>query len=46
MENTIPVLQRVLKTMNTMSEGAGVIFDDGTLLELVLPMESGRRPDV
>ena len=44
--DSIPMLQRVLKTMKTINEGAGVIVDDGTLLEYVLPMEGGRRPDV
>ncbi len=32
--------------MKTINEGAGVIVDDGTLLEYKLPMEGGRRPDV
>ena len=44
--DSIQMLQRVLKTMKTINEGAGVIVDDGTLLEYKLPMEGGRRPDV
>ena len=44
--DSIPMLQRVLKTMKTINEGAGIIVDDGTLLEYKLPMEGGRRPDV
>ena len=44
--DSIPMLQRVLKTMKTINEGAGIIVDDGTLLEYILPMEGGRRPDV
>ena len=44
--DSIPMLQGVLKTMKTLNEGAGILVDDGTLLEYVLPMEGGRRPDV
>ena len=44
--DSIPMLQRVLKIMKTINQGAGVIVDDGTLLEYKLPMEGGRRPDV
>ena len=32
--------------MKTLNEGAGIVVDDGALLEYVLPMEGGRRPDV
>ncbi|MGB2296334.1 MAG: DNA/RNA helicase domain-containing protein [Poseidonia sp.] len=44
--DSIPMLQSVLKTMKSLNEGAGIVVDDGTLLEYVLPMEGGRRPDV
>ena len=44
--DSIPMLQRILKSMKSINEGAGVIVDDGALLEYVLPMEGGRRPDV
>jgi len=44
--DSIPMLQSVLKTMKTLNEGAGIVVDDGALLEYVLPMEGGRRPDV
>ena len=43
--DSIPMLQSVLKTMKTLNEGAGIVVDDGALLEYVLPMEGGRRPD-
>ena len=36
----------VLKTMKTLNEGAGIVVDDGALLECVLPMEGGRTSDV
>ena len=39
------MLQSVLKTMKTLNEGAGIVVDDGALLEYVLPMEGRRRPD-
>ena len=44
--DSIPMLQSVLKTMKTLNEGVGIVVDDGALLEYVLPMEGGRRPDV
>jgi len=44
--DSIPMIQGVLNSMKVLNKNKGAIVDDGTLLEYVLPMEGGRRPDV
>ena len=44
--DSIPMIQRVLRSMKDLKQGSGVVVNDGALLEYVLPMEGGRRPDM
>ena len=44
--DSIPMIQRVLRSMKDLKQGSGVVVNDGAVLEYELPMEGGRRPDM